>query len=1136
MIHLYRSGRADLLAGRLAEMLLAAPLDPMAAEWIGVPAEGMRRWLLLELARHLGASDAATGDGVATNIALPFPASLRVRVLDADRDPGQEDPWELERLTWTVLEVAHANATDPALSSFSALAPGASRYGKARRVADLFDRYHVHRPEMIRRWARGDDVDAAGRRIAPHHRWQAHLWRLVNQRIAEECPPVRLDTQLSALRAGVLDVALPERISLFGLTSVPGGQTFLEICQALSLKREVHLFLLEPAHFPYEALVDLDSPSGPSGQRFRLDDTSGALAQHPLLSSWGRPHREGALLLADSWAPDGVVVETVPQRPEATRATNLLSTLQDDISANRAPSGSLRIDAPDSSVEFHACHGETRQVEVLRDAILHLLARPDSDLIEDDILVICPALERFAPLVEAVFGPSAEVAASGPDDRLGSPRLRYRIADRSVRDTNPVLSAMAALIDLVDGRFDASSVIDFLTLAPVRLRFDFDDDDVAVISEWVQRSDIRWGLTPLHRKSFGVPESVMTNTWQAGLDRLLVGSAVFDNDLGLAVGDVAIVGVEGNDVETLGRMADLLFRLEGLVEAFSAVRPISEWIALLRECAASLFSVPADLTWQSEALSRALADVEESASTPQGSCGVPLDLADVRRAFGERLRSAPGRPDFFRGGITVTSMKPLRGIAYRVVCVLGADEPGFSSGSADGDDLTLAAPIIGDPDLRAEDRQALLEALLAARDHFIVVRDGHDVRTNKEVKPAVVLDELRDCVLASVHPDDRAGLLGQLETAHPRQAFDERSFVTTGDGANSPWGFSEIDKMGALARRARVDSVGPFLEEPLDDRRDVVIELAALQGFLKHPVTWFMTERLEARLPRNEEARRDQLPVVRDALDNWKLGQSLLSARLSGRTTDQWARIERARGSLPPATLGDALVDELSRKVTPMVEATTSIGFDQDVGQDVAIDVIVGDGTRIVGTVRTHLAPPRAGPVTVMYSTYRAEHELAAWLDLMALIAAAPETDWRSYVINRKGTSTKKADVHRIVPRAGGAAGQAAALTALSLITDLYRRGMTEPLPFFPSLSKNVYAHKPAIGDWLGGDGSQEDNRPATDLAYGHLDFDGLMAVAARPGDPPGPGGRVERFARSVFGALEATVEIGAPTESDVSA
>ncbi len=100
-------------------------------------------------------------------------------------------------------------------------------------------------------------------------------------------------------------------------------------------------------------------------------------------------------------------------------------------------------------------------------------------------------------------------------------------------------------------------------------------------------------------------------------------------------------------------------------------------------------------------------------------------------------------------------------------------------------------------------------------------------------------------------------------------------------------------------------------------------------------------------------------------------------------------------------------------------------------------------------------------------------------------------------------------------------------MTALSVVADSYRRGMTEPLPFFPSLSRQVYDQQPAAQEWLGARRSCEENRPATEFAFGHLDFDGLMGLAARTDDPPGPGGRVERFARYLFAAVDASVDIG---------
>ena len=108
-------------------------------------------------------------------------------------------------------------------------------------------------------------------------------------------------------------------------------------------------------------------------------------------------------------------------------------------------------------------------------------------------------------------------------NRGGAPALRYRIADRSMRSTNPCLAAMGALVDLVSGRFESTAVLDFLALGPVRARFDFDDDDLDDIAGWVAGTEVRWGIDPGHRQGFGLPLSIDGNTWQAALDRLSRG-------------------------------------------------------------------------------------------------------------------------------------------------------------------------------------------------------------------------------------------------------------------------------------------------------------------------------------------------------------------------------------------------------------------------------------------------------------------------------------------------------------------------------------------------------------------------------------------------------------------------------------
>ncbi|CAN5554659.1 exodeoxyribonuclease V subunit gamma [soil metagenome] len=1131
MLHLHTAERVGPLAARLAEVLHAPPADAFAPEWIAVPSEGMRRWLSLELARHLGASAPGGGDGVAANIETAFPGSLRTRVLAAGRPEGVEDPWDVERLAWAVLEELHGAAADPLLGPLVVGASGSSRYSRSRRIADLFDRYHVHRPGMVRAWAAGDDEDGTGRALTTAgdgspHLWQPHLWRRVRAHVGQPSPPERLPELLDRLRAGDLELDLPERLSLFGANVLPGGAGFLDLAEAVAAHRDLHVFLLDPSP-PTSALVAAATgPLAPGDLRMRATDRSADLVGHPLLRSWGRLPRETAVLLADGRSRGLPSIESLPSEPPGN--ATVLARLQAAIRSGGGPAAPEPVGAEDRSVQFHATHGPARQVDVARDAILHLLAE-DPTLTEDDVVVLCPALDRFAPLVEAAFGPTVE---AGLHASQHPPALRYRIADRSVRGANPMVAGFEAVLDAATGRCDATTILDLLAQPAIRRRYGLDDDEQARIGEWVAETQVRWGLDPEHRAPLGVPASITTNTWQAALDRLLLGAAVADDDLGFSLGGVVPFGIEGEDVDLAGRLADLLGHLGRLADAVASSRPLVGWVDLLRDAVASLLAPDPDLAWQGDALHQALAEIVDHATGRAGTTDLDLDLVDLRRLLGDRLGGRRGRPDFFRGGITVTSLEPLRAIPFRVVCLLGLDQPAFASGAASNDDLVAAAPAVGDRDPRAEVRQALLDAVLSAQDFLVVVRDGHDLRTNQEVPPAVVAAELLEAVAAA------GGAPAAREVVHPRQPFDERAF-----GGERPWSFDPGALDGAVARRHRTLELRPFLADPLPEAEAQVIELADLRRFLDHPIQWFLERRLELSLPRAEDAVATSLPVILEGLDKWRVGDRLLTALLAEGDLDRWERLERQLGTLPPGTLGQAKAVELLAVVEVLVAAARDRHVRTGPPDLLDVDVVLADGTRVVGAVAGRLGGPQPGPALVGFSTAKPKYQLSVWLDLVALAADDPSTDWRAVAIHKPGGSAKTVVpvVHDLVVAGLPEDREAHARAGLEVAVELFRRGQREPLPLFPTLSEALHLDeaKPTLWDNRRRFDDRTDRFVA--VAFGHLSYEELLALPAAPGDPPGSGGRAARYARHLWGAVERSTDArttdreGGPTLEAVS-
>ena len=388
MLNVHRAERADGLAKALAA-LCAQPLqDPFASEIVAVPTRGMERWLTQRMSTVLGASP-GRADGICAGVRFPSPHGLLSEaVATASGIDPEHDPWLPERAVWALLDIVEESIDEPwlaMLADYLGRGAGGSdpvrharRLSVIRHLARLFDRYALYRPTMLGAWAQGDDLDAAGRPLAEAVTWQAELWRRQRTRIGLAGPAERRDHACRRLAGDRSLSELPDRFSLFGLTRLPAGH--LQVLRALAVGREVHLFVLHPSAVLWDRVADR-LPRDQVVLR-RADDPTAGLARNRMLGSWGRDARELELLLAADLDP-AHDFHHGSLRAEPT----LLGRIQHAVRADRAAPGAPLpsrpeerplLDPDDGSIQIHSCHGRARQVEVVRDAILHALAEDES--------------------------------------------------------------------------------------------------------------------------------------------------------------------------------------------------------------------------------------------------------------------------------------------------------------------------------------------------------------------------------------------------------------------------------------------------------------------------------------------------------------------------------------------------------------------------------------------------------------------------------------------------------------------------------------------------------------------------------------------------------------------------------------
>jgi len=1069
-LHIHHSEDLDALLDTLADILRSPVADPFAPELIAVPTTGISDHLIAGLGRRLG---------IAANVEVVFPGRLIQQLLDTASD----DSWSLPALTWPVLDVIRS--TDGSVEGRTVPGRGErfSDWALARRIADLFDSYAYQRPRMIEAWAAGIDTDGTllesgdWRPLPEALLWQPALWRAVRERIGRPSLAERLDEVLAGVVDGSTALSVPSRFFVFGVAGL--SNLLLRVLEACATRAEIHVFLRHPSSQAWGTNeVRLGGSLNP-----RASVAVGAGISHSLLESWGRPSLEARMVLDGHRA-----VEWHPVARRRPFSSSLLGCLQREISSD-----SLWVDpvAPDNSIQVHACHGPARQVEILRDALAHAFI-DDPSLKPHEVLVLCPDIVTFAPLVEAVFG-------------RGRLPIPVEIGDRSLVRSEPMVEVLQSALSLLAGRVSASDVLNFAQLEPVRRRFGWSSADIEGLADWFADLGVRWGLSADHRRDWVAPDGrptsggpVETGSWRLVVDQLLAGVASAAPVPRFVVGDTRPFDAVGaDDLSRLGGLADLL---EGFLRMYPMVsidRPLGEWSTLLHAILDDFCALDSSDEWRRSALH---GQVDRLLGGATGFDVGPVSLGDVLQILEAEIASRPGWLRHRSGSVTVTSLVPEAGVPARVVCILGFDESVARGLAFDGDDILGVTACLGERQSRNESRQLLLDALLAAGDRLIITCNGADVTTNAEVPFTVPLAELLENL------DRLLGDGGSIMVRHPRHGFDERALVAGGlvDGATQPFTFDDSQLTAALARREADDTsavvAAPILPPSPEETFESLIEAAddAARAFLRG--------RLTIELPDGDASFEDSIPLSTDPLTASEIGRVYLEQRLSCADADEWeARISEewtaailVDSRIPPSRLGEEFRDEIEGVVDQMVQRAEELGWRSgavgsvDVVLPATVDIPIVLETRIDGV---DLVQGRI--FSVGYRRHRPAHKLQAGLRLAVLTLWNPEIDWTIIDVSRHGD--------KVTPSAWRIPGDPAERSAKAVQFLRVMRSFADwthrdAVPFFDSASEAMAGSSlHEVNEGLRGDLKRGAWR---EFLWGEYEYDEILNMPIEPSDP----------------------------------
>lgn len=944
--------RAELLADTVAGWLARQPLGPLEDEIMLVQSNGMAEWLKMTLASTQGVC-------AASRVELParFQWWLYRQVLGRDGVP-RESPLDKAALTWRLVRLL------PALCDQPGFAPVAGFLHDddpdrllqlARRLADLLDQYQVYRADWLEDWAEGRDVLRNGHgqapAVPPDQRWQPLLWRALLASVGPDAlgalRPRLHGLVLSRLReAGPLAGRLPRRIVLFGMTHVP--LPTLELLAALAGHSQVVLAVPNPCRYHWADIIDgrellrQQRHRQPFRQGRDLSQTpleALHLHAHPLLAAWGRQGRDFVRqldafddaeqarqrfalpridLFDEEGADDGAV--TLPLLRQVQAHIRDLTPLAEHPRPTLPPE--------DRSIVFHIAHSAMREMEVLHDQLLALLAQPAAPgarpLAPRDIVVMVPDIEAMAPAVHAVFGQYGR-----HDPRY----IPFDIADLSARRSSAVVAALEWLLRLPQQRCTASELRDLLEVPALGARFGLSQETLPRLVQWMGDAGLRWGLSEAQRERLGLPECGPANSAWWAMRRMLMGYASGEAAPAQDTPDAEpFAGIEphadvaGLEAELAGGLAELLTRLNHWWPVLDTAATPAEWAERGRQLLAQLFRAT------NEDERQALQALDEALSHWLRDCALagfdqPVPLAVAREAWLEALEEPALNRRFRAGGVTFCTLMPMRAIPFEVVCLLGMNEGDYPRRAPRSDFDLMAQPgqaRPGDRARRDDDRQLMLEALLSARRQLYVSWTGRSVRDNTAQPPSVLVAQLRDYLAAGWSPQ----AVAERTTEHPLQPFSRRYF----EPGTPLLTYAREWRQAHVAQEEGVlTPVAPAETAREEETTPTTLTLEALARFLRNPVQAHFRHRLGVVFEAEQAAAEDEECFALDGLAAYGLidqlmGQALAALRVAttplgeASVQAQVARLRR-QGALPLGGPGERTARELGEALQAMLSA-----------------------------------------------------------------------------------------------------------------------------------------------------------------------------------------------------------------------
>tara|TARA_R110001599_G_scaffold184627_3_gene378451 strand:+ start:93098 stop:96214 length:3117 start_codon:yes stop_codon:yes gene_type:complete len=773
MILDYKSNSLTKLSDKFLELLASeSSKNPFKKNWIIIQNKEMQQWITLREAEV---------NSISANNEFIFPSEF-IWKLYRFKNPELDKYLPSDRipLQWTVFEIlSQKKDLLKKITGKESFDPK-QLVQLSESISDVFDLYQVFRPGLIKKWENKDL-----QYNVKNENWQADLWRELSKKWSSSGERVtRVDAyeQLTEwLRNDSFLVdEVPENIWVFSLPHL--SKPFSDILSLLSKHRTIH-------NFGYSF-----------GKENEVTDSS---YSRKLLKS----HFDTNYVLEKSSESFEATIQRIDLLPEAKPNTKL-SGVQKMIQGSFSSS----VTTPDDdTIQIHSCHNIRREVETLKDHLLHELEKNPS-LKPEECMILVPGLEEYKDVLKDELSESI----NDPNLPLG----------RGFDDNSKLIkSTLKELLALLNSDFKVNSVLDLIDNPIISKKWKFSESDLTRLREWAVELHI-------HR---GIGDSVFS--WKSAIDSLFLGYAMegdrfelFDNK------SVYSKPISSESTDLMARLSNFVNLLEDQSKLLQNDLTVSKWLNLVINITELFLDSKYTKDFGVRKLTNQLQQLTQQLEHVNTSELISCDLFLLW--FNKQISKPDSGSVSFGHGINISEYVPNRNIPYKFVAILGLNEKVLTGSALRPEfDLINQFPSAGDRIEKDEQRFLFFEMINSAKETLYISYLGQNSQSTIETLPSVLLQEM-------VETCKQVGISINTQK-HRLHGFEKEYFSTD---SVKKLGFSEHRKKIAelISKNSPVNS--GFISRDVKvaaDQGSNLISVNELISFFSHPVKYFCREILE---------------------------------------------------------------------------------------------------------------------------------------------------------------------------------------------------------------------------------------------------------------------------------------------------